>query len=115
MAEEVPLPRDESSEEPNGDGPGAAGGDPPTPGSAGRTAGRRSDSSLGHDPWERQDPWSAGRDRGRDVRAPGHPGLESEFMQFLQWRSQSGAGPHGLFCWTSRRSQRSSTTTSCQR
>ena len=95
MAEEVPLPRDESSEEPNGDGLGVAGRDPPTPGSAGRrSAGRRSDSSLGRDPWERQDPWSAGRDRGHDVRAPG---LESEFMQFLQWRSRPGAGLPGLF------------------
>lgn len=90
MAEEVPLPRENTSE----DDP------PPDPGertprsNGGRSTGRRSDASTGRDPWARRDPWSVPRSQAAEVRAPG---LESEFLQFLQWRAQASAVDQGLY------------------
>jgi len=56
---------------------------------------RRLDQQVvGRGPWEHQDPWSAGRARGRDIQAPA---LEDAFMQFLQWRAQVAAGANGSF------------------
>ena len=56
-----------------------------------------SEGSSGN-PWARSDPWSEGRRRGAEVRAPA---LEQEFLQFLQWRQTNqtyGMGPaHGQY------------------
>ncbi|CAL1160076.1 unnamed protein product [Cladocopium goreaui] len=60
----------------------------------GRSTGRRSDASTGRDPWARRDPWSVPRSQAAEVRAPG---LESEFLQFLQWRAQASAVDQGLY------------------
>ena len=56
---------------------------------------RRLDQQVvGRGPWEHQDPWSAGRARGRDIQAPA---FEDAFMQFLRWRAQVAAGANGSF------------------
>ena len=76
MAEDVPLPHDETSQ------------------SQHSGEGREDDgcSSGARDPWGRSDPWSASRGRGRqqlDRR------MEEEFLQFVQWRNLQNDAVNG--------------------
>ena len=83
MAEDVPLPHDETSQsQHSGDGQEFK-----APSDDGYSSGAR-------DPWGRSDPWSASRGRGyRQVDRR----MEDEFIQFVQWRNmQNDAADGGL-------------------
>lgn len=82
MAEQVPLPHEDSSQ--SGRPPGFE-DDELNPSDDGVSSGAK-------DPWGRSDPWSASRGRGTrqlDRR------MEEEFIQFVQWRNMQNEATEG--------------------
>eukprot|EP00435_Cladocopium_sp_Y103_P056623 s299_g19.t1 len=84
MAARVPVPDEGTSEEaPAGEVQAGSTSPAPPRSESGQSEGS---SRL---PWARSDPWSEGRQRTTQVRAPA---LEEEFAHFLQWRQATAQG-----------------------